>query len=132
MSEVRLTEHDPETSTMKPVTAVLISDLENNPLTVSYQDGSIEELCLTNPESDKTLNIKRGILSLLQNNMDDINADQTVTEVSIHIPFRFYTNTKVTQRLNTLNTTSLTLTPYKEFCCEEITQKEHRYVMYSH
>lgn len=83
MSDVRLTEHDPETSTMKPVKAFLISDLENNPLTVSYQDGNIEELCMANPESDKTLNIKRGILSLIQNNMDDINSDQTVSEVLV-------------------------------------------------
>jgi hypothetical protein len=85
-------EHDPETSTMKPMTTELISELERNPLIVSFQDGKIEELCLSKPESDKILNIKRGILSLIQNNMDDINKDQTVTEVSLKsIPYFFYT-----------------------------------------
>ncbi|XP_060598017.1 vitellogenin-like, partial [Ruditapes philippinarum] len=80
MSDVKMLEHDPETSTMKPMTTELISELERNPLIVSFQDGKIEELCLSKPESDKILNIKRGILSLIQNNMDDINKDQTVTE----------------------------------------------------
>lgn len=82
LSDVKMTEHDPETSTMKPVTSYLISVLESSPLTASFQDGNIEELCLAKPEDDKILNIKRGILSLIQNNMDDINKDQTVTEAS--------------------------------------------------
>jgi hypothetical protein len=83
-----MSEHDSETSTMKPMTTELIFELERNPLVVSFQDGKIEELCLSKPESDKILNIKRGILSLIQNNMDDINKDQTVTEVSLKpIPY---------------------------------------------
>lgn len=76
-----MSEHDPETSTMTPVTSDLILDLQSNPLAVSFQDGRIEELCLSKPENEKILNIKRGILSLIQNNMDDITKDQTVTEV---------------------------------------------------
>ncbi|KAL4235815.1 hypothetical protein ACF0H5_004205 [Mactra antiquata] len=79
-SDVKLMEHDPETSSMKPVTSELVAELERNPLTVSFQDGNVEELCLSKPETDEVLNIKRGLLSLIQNNMDDINQDQTVTE----------------------------------------------------
>lgn len=81
LSDVKLSEHDPETSSMTPVTSDLILALQSNPLAVSFQDGRIEELCLTKPEDEKILNIKRGILSLIQNNMDDITKDQTVTEV---------------------------------------------------
>ncbi|KAH3697760.1 hypothetical protein DPMN_085270 [Dreissena polymorpha] len=69
---------------MKPVTSTDIALLESNPLTVSFQDGKIEDLCLASMESDKTLNIKRGILSMIQNNMDDITSAQTVKEVHVH------------------------------------------------
>ena len=86
LSDVQMTDHDPETSTMKTVTSDLLADLESKPVRVSYQDGIIEHICLSEPELDKTLNMKRGILSLIQNNMDDINKAQTVTEVSIDVP----------------------------------------------
>lgn len=84
-----MTEQIPGTSTPKPVASDLISGLEQNPLTVSFQDGNIEELCLPQPENDKILNIKRGILSMIQNNMDDINKDQTVTEVRTDTSYHF-------------------------------------------
>ncbi|XP_052255844.1 uncharacterized protein LOC127861416 isoform X2 [Dreissena polymorpha] len=83
LSDVKLTEYDPTTSSMKPVTSTDIALLESNPLTVSFQDGKIEDLCLASMESDKTLNIKRGILSMIQNNMDDITSAQTVKESDI-------------------------------------------------
>jgi len=66
---------------MKPVTSPELADLERNPVTVSFQDGNIEDLCHAGVESDRTMNIKRGILSLIQNNMDDITKPQTVREV---------------------------------------------------
>ncbi|XP_052777718.1 uncharacterized protein LOC128215025 [Mya arenaria] len=83
LSDVKLSEHDPETSTMKPVSSPELADLEKQPLTVSFQDGTIEDLCLSQVESDKTLNIKRGILSLIQNNMDDITKPQTLSESDV-------------------------------------------------
>ncbi|WAR23156.1 APLP-like protein [Mya arenaria] len=47
LSDVKLSEHDPETSTMKPVSSPELADLEKQPLTVSFQDGTIEDLCLS-------------------------------------------------------------------------------------
>jgi hypothetical protein len=44
------------------------TSLEKSPLAFSFQDGRIEELCTSRPEKTWVLNIKRGILSSIQNN----------------------------------------------------------------
>ena len=83
VTDVTMTEHDPKTGGMKATSSELKSILEKNPLRVSYQDGNIEHLCLTAPEDIAVVNIKRGILSVFQNNMADITKSQKVPEVSI-------------------------------------------------
>lgn len=83
LTDVVVKEHDPETSTMKVVSADLKTLLEKDPMGFSYQDGNIEQLCLASDQDVKVLNIKRGILSMFQNNMDDIKQTQTVKEVYI-------------------------------------------------
>ena len=82
-----MTEHDPETGAMKATSSELKSLLEKNPLRVSYQDGNIEHLCLAAIEDIAVINIKRGILSVFQNNMDDITKSQKVPEVSTLVVF---------------------------------------------
>ena len=76
-------EHDPETSAMKVTSSELKTLLERYPLRVSYQDGNIEHICLSGQDPTEILNIKRGILSVFQNNMDDISKSQTVSEVTL-------------------------------------------------
>ena len=76
-----MTEHDPETSRKVETSKTLATLLEEYPLRVSYQDGNIEQICLSAPEPVQVLNIKRGILSVFQNSMDDISKSQTVSEV---------------------------------------------------
>ena len=79
-----MTEHDPETGNSKATSSELKTLLEKYPLRVSYQDGHIEHLCLAAPENVAIINIKRGILSVFQNNMDDITKNQKVSEVRIN------------------------------------------------
>ena len=55
--------------------------LEEHPLRVSFQDGRIESICPSETEKTWVLNIKRGVLSMIQNTMDDLNTDQKVKEV---------------------------------------------------
>ena len=83
LSDVTMTEHDPETGNSKATSSELKTLLEKYPLRVSYQDGHIEHLCLAAPENVAIINIKRGILSVFQNNMDDITKNQKVSEVRI-------------------------------------------------
>ena len=80
LSDVTVQEHNPETATMTTLSSGL-KELEQNPIRLSFQDGRIEEICLTSIESPEITNIKRGILSVFQNNMDDISKGQTVNEV---------------------------------------------------
>ena len=81
LTGVTMTEHDPETSRKVETSKTLATLLEEYPLRVSYQDGNIEQICLSAPEPVQVLNIKRGILSVFQNSMDDISKSQTVSEV---------------------------------------------------
>ncbi|XP_041357420.1 apolipophorins-like [Gigantopelta aegis] len=57
--------------------------LERSPLRFSFQDGIIEDLCPADDEDPWALNIKRGILTSLQNSMDDLERDQTVQETDV-------------------------------------------------
>lgn len=55
--------------------------LEEHPLRFSFQDGIMEELCPLPEESAWVLNIKKGILSSLQNTMDTFKTEQNLVEV---------------------------------------------------
>ncbi|KAG8225909.1 hypothetical protein J437_LFUL005945, partial [Ladona fulva] len=57
--------------------------LERHPLRFSLQHGRVEELCSLPGELPWVLNIKRGLLSALQNSMDDLKISQTVYETDI-------------------------------------------------
>lgn len=83
-----MTEHDPETSSQKATSNELKALLEKNPIRVSYQDGNIEHICLAAQEPVEVVNIKRGILSVFQNNMDDVNKNEKVSEVRTQTLFK--------------------------------------------
>jgi len=68
--------------------------LDHHNLRFSFQDGVVEELCPTSGESVWALNIKRAILSVFQNSMDDLTQDQKVKEVITCIVFTI-TETKL-------------------------------------
>lgn len=55
--------------------------LEQHPLRFSFQDGNVEELCPLPEESVWVLNIKKGILSSLQNTMNTFETGQDLVEV---------------------------------------------------
>lgn len=55
--------------------------LEQYPLIFSFQDGQIEHICPSVDEPIWSLNIKRGILSAMQNSMQDLAVSQLVFEV---------------------------------------------------
>ena len=58
--------------------------LERYPLRFSFQDGVVEELCPAEGETTWALNIKRGLLTAVQNSMDNIEKDQKTKEVGQH------------------------------------------------
>ena len=55
--------------------------LEARGLRFSYLDGQVEGICPNQEDAVWILNIKRGILSSLQNNMDALDTDKRVFEV---------------------------------------------------
>lgn len=57
--------------------------LEEHPLRFSFQDGIMEELCPLPEESAWVLNIKKGILSSLQNTMDTFKTEQNLVETDV-------------------------------------------------
>nr|XP_034313736.1 apolipophorins isoform X7 [Crassostrea gigas] len=57
--------------------------LEQHPLRFSFQDGIMEELCPLPEESAWVLNIKKGILSSLQNTMDTFKTEQNLVETDV-------------------------------------------------
>lgn len=52
-------------------------------LRFSFQDGIIDNICPTEDEEPWVLNIKRGILSTLQNSMDNLETSQTLSETDV-------------------------------------------------
>ncbi|XP_041357852.1 apolipoprotein B-100-like [Gigantopelta aegis] len=54
--------------------------LERNILRFSFQDGVVEDVCPADNEVTWALNFKRGVLSSIQNSMDNLEKDQVVHE----------------------------------------------------
>ncbi|GFS01680.1 apolipophorin [Elysia marginata] len=57
--------------------------MEASPLRFSYQDGAVEHICTATREEPWVMNVKKGVLSAFQNNMDDLSKDQNVTETDV-------------------------------------------------
>ena len=87
VKNVQLHERNPESPQnliLSAMSGEFSQQLEENSLWFSFQDGRIESLCPAESEKSWVLNIKRGILSMIQNTMEDLQADQKVREVSEH------------------------------------------------
>ncbi|KAJ8307373.1 hypothetical protein KUTeg_015457 [Tegillarca granosa] len=82
VDNVRLFDTDPESGAKRDSlqTRQFQRALEAHPLRFSFQDGEIEEVCPAPGEQTWVLNIKRGMLSMFQNSMDDFSRDQNVKE----------------------------------------------------
>ncbi|KAL8584622.1 hypothetical protein ACOMHN_002351 [Nucella lapillus] len=77
---------------VSPSSQKLKQMLEESPLRFSFQDGVVEGLCPSRREDPWTLNIKRGILSALQNSMDfHLKQAETVQESDVtgHCPTEY-------------------------------------------
>lgn len=84
MKRVNLEESDPTDASVRTVSAgsdEFAHTLQQHPLIFSFQDGQVEHLCPSTDEPVWALNIKRGVLSAMQNSMQDIAVPQTVYEV---------------------------------------------------
>nr|XP_012235380.1 PREDICTED: uncharacterized protein LOC105679739 [Linepithema humile] len=60
------------------------ASLEHFALKFTFDDGLIQELCPDQREPVWSLNLKRGILSMLQNNMQRIDIDHRIEEVDVY------------------------------------------------
>ena len=85
LKDVSLQDSNPVDESQK--TAVLRSAefaqaLEKNPLRFAFVSGQVEAVCPTEGEETWALNVKRAILSGLQNTMNDFNVDFRSSEVS--------------------------------------------------
>jgi hypothetical protein len=81
---VTLEQSDPEDGSAKSMatgSSQFAAGLEQQSLVFSFQDGQIEHICPSFDEPVWSLNVKRGILSAMQNSMRDLAASQLVFEV---------------------------------------------------
>ncbi|XP_069109747.1 vitellogenin-like [Argopecten irradians] len=87
VEDVRLHETDPTNYENKILSAgseELRNVLERHDLRFSFQDGTVDELCPSSDEVSWALNIKRGILSVFQNSMDDLRRGQKTSESDVN------------------------------------------------
>ena len=85
LRDARLEEYDPRDLSRREATATsaaLARALEARGLRFSFQDGRVEALCASDADDAWVVNIKRGVLSALQNSMTTLDDDSTVLEVS--------------------------------------------------
>lgn len=85
LKKVSLEQSNPEDASVRSAVAgspQFAAELEKHPLVFSFQDGQIEHMCPSVDEPIWALNIKRGILSAIQNSMSDLSVSQLVFEVS--------------------------------------------------
>lgn len=59
----------------------LLKELEKHSTRFAFQDGKVEHLCSNPDEPVWVTNIKRGILSMFQNTMEDLASESEITEV---------------------------------------------------
>ena len=89
LRDTRLEEYDPRDLSRREATATsaaLARALEARGLRFSFQDGRVEALCASDADDAWVVNIKRGVLSALQNSMTTLDDDSTVLEVSFCQP----------------------------------------------
>ncbi|XP_050082628.1 uncharacterized protein LOC126569520 [Anopheles aquasalis] len=72
-----------ETNDVHSKSELIAEQLMNYDLRFAFHDGAISEICHENDESAWTLNLKRGILSSLQNTMPRFDIDFQTTETDV-------------------------------------------------
>ncbi len=60
-----------------------VQALEGSSILFSYQDGSVENVCISESDPSWSANIKRALVSMLQNKAVQTVGDATVMEVRI-------------------------------------------------
>lgn len=60
------------------------SHLEHHPLRFAFDDGHVREVCPEAGEAVWSLNLKRGILSMLQNTMKRFDVDRRINELDVN------------------------------------------------
>ena len=83
-----LEQSDPQDGSAKsiaPGSSQFAAGLQQQSLIFSFQDGQIEHICPSVDEPVWSLNVKRGILSAMQNSMRDLAASQLVFEVRLEL-----------------------------------------------
>ncbi|KAI9556281.1 hypothetical protein GHT06_018855 [Daphnia sinensis] len=86
LKRVTLEQSDPQDGSSRTITAgsaKFAAELEHQPLLFSYQDGQIEHICPSIDEPAWSLNVKRGVLSAMQNSMLDLTKSQLVFETDV-------------------------------------------------
>ncbi|KAH9366847.1 hypothetical protein HPB48_018454 [Haemaphysalis longicornis] len=66
-----------------PNQAELRAALERYSLRFSYQDGRVDNVCPSEGETPRALNVKKAILSMLQNSMKQLEVNEDVNELDI-------------------------------------------------
>lgn len=110
-------EYDPDESLMKEASPEFQGYLERFPVRLSYQDGGIADVCLTGEEPSWVINAKRGIISMIQNNMEDLSTNRNVTEVRSQLHLQ----------LNSDNSTSCSFNNLGDRSSEFVKRKDNRY-----
>lgn len=84
LKQVEVTDPSNEFSITNALTTQHLKNLlEKHSLQFAFQDGQIEHLCSSPDEPRWVLNVKRGILSMLQNTMEDWNYEGVIQEVRV-------------------------------------------------
>jgi len=87
LKNVKLEESEPQNKFARyplPKSSDLIEAIQERALRFSYQDGQVEHICSDNEEQTWILNIKRGILSTIQNTMQTFSKPQSLQETDIN------------------------------------------------
>jgi len=86
LTDVSLQDSDPsryETRQHVDKARMFKQSLESKPLRFAFIDGTIENVCPTAGEEVWTLNVKRGVLSTLQNTMTSLQGMSSTTETDV-------------------------------------------------
>ena len=83
MSDITLEDSSPSDNRRQPLDGAneWARALQESPLRFAFLDGTIETVCPDNRENDWVLNVKRGILSSLQNTMVSLEGETRRREV---------------------------------------------------
>ena len=83
MKDSSLTASDSQTYQSPEQKALFTRALERFPMRLSHQDGVVSAVCPTDADPTWVVNVKKGILSALQNSMQDLGMGTNTTEVGL-------------------------------------------------